>query len=679
MIKLDTLNDIRSSKFKQKELGRAFELLKKYKKILANILNPDEAINKEIRELNNNTYHNFTDENNFVDTILRLKTWKMTDNKPKLTIHHFEKALDCLTFTHDSKYLLSNFINNPICLIDIEHSCLNFDIAYFIHTSLKIPIDDDLFIDKWCISLINTSKDGSFYKILDFKEYGWYNHLQNFCEKNNIDKNKFKALKSILKNNLIPHKNKSNYYADKKYVDLEKSIGDNILNLYIEDEEDAYHIEEITHHINNYENEKQITFEDEQRTAIIKGIQKNFTIVTGCPGTGKSTIADCIVSFFKKKNISLIAPTGKASKGIVDKCKDNINTNICGTLHRMTLCIYKYILKRKYNEPVPDKYTSLPRHVDIIILDEASMVDIFMFQVLINWCKKFNCKLIMLGDIQQLPPVGKGQPFVKLIECGIFVDNVVTLTKIKRQDDGLLKNCILSYLNKNLKQNNFDQNSTKTIEHDFKNTYDTVNKFNEIFNEYGQENAIVISPEHKGYAGTEQLNELLQCEIFNRYELYKVANFKNNDKVMRIKNKYDEDVSKVNGDSGKLTIETKEIADPKKPNRTIMQTKYIVTYDDDNYEEEISKDTLYEEFCLNYCNTVHKYQGSQGKTIIVCISNEHSSLKYNNARKLVYTAISRAKENLIIIGNINLMFQSQKIQPKPFITSFMEEFEEYDC
>ena len=106
MIKLDTLNDIRSSKFKQKELGRAFELLKKYKKILANILeiDPYAEIKDEINELNNHTYHNFTDENNFVDTILRLKTWKMSDNKPKLTIHHFEKALDCLTFTHDSKY-----------------------------------------------------------------------------------------------------------------------------------------------------------------------------------------------------------------------------------------------------------------------------------------------------------------------------------------------------------------------------------------------------------------------------------------------------------------------------------------------------------------------------------------------------------------------------------------------
>lgn len=129
----------------------------------------------------------------------------------------------------------------------------------------------------------------------------------------------------------------------------------------------------------------------------------------------------------------MAAPTGKAIKGLLNNCKNIRDQSKCGTIHK---CIYNTFDKIR-KEKVFNK-------IHKIIVDEASMIDIFIFKSLIAWCKIFNCGLILCGDIDQLPPVGMGRPFECIIKSNIFPDNITNLIEIKRQDKGKLKDCILN-------------------------------------------------------------------------------------------------------------------------------------------------------------------------------------------------------------------------------------------
>ena len=150
---------------------------------------------------------------------------------------------------------------------------------------------------------------------------------------------------------------------------------------------------------------------------------------------------------------------------VLEKCSNIKNTTICGTLHKCILNTFPKIKKNAgtkdndfsvYNNPDHNEENNtntntnkentendnLPSTIDIMIVDEASMVDIFMFKKILRWCEYFNSKLILLGDIQQLPPVSSGRPFESIIKSNLI--KCTYLTKIKRQDDGNLKNMIIN-------------------------------------------------------------------------------------------------------------------------------------------------------------------------------------------------------------------------------------------
>ena len=677
-VNLQSLNI--SCKFKKDDIERVKELEKYYKEMLEELKSfPSEtlatAVNKELTQLSQNKYYNFTQENSFIQYVLMMKEW-LKDCKPKLTFACLEKMINSLKFELNSRYLLSTLLLNPLELIQIRHSPISFSIAYKICHTLNIPMDNNTFVDKWAISTVQDN-NGSFYKKREYS-YGWFELLQQFCQEKQIQ-SKYIPLKKILNKVLVPHWKDKIYFADRKYLSYEQELGDQIIDDYY-DESNPINDDDFKQFISNYESEQgnNFKFETEQIDAIYNAIKEKCSIITGPPGTGKTTITKAVISYLKIINpddyvISLLAPTGKAAKTLIDSVNKEsvlVDKNICGTLHKNLFHTFKFVWKKKKGMDVVEKFKKLPDHIDCMVIDEFSMTDIFLFEKLLMWSRDFQCKLIFVGDNNQLPPIGKGRPFNQLIKSQLFT--TTHLTKIKRQDQGALKECIINIQTKDLSIDQFNGVDTQMINHDFKNTRETTKLFKKIIEENGKENMIVITPEHKGFAGTKELNRLLQTTVYNILEPDVHGLFKHKDNIMRTRNSYVEDNMRVNGDSGRIEFEKPTLQNPR------PLKKATIYYDSGGKPETVENSKLFEDFTLNYCNTVHKYQGSQKQVVIVCISPEHNSLKYGNALKLVYTAISRAQKKLIIIGNSSVFFKSQYVTEHKFVTSFMEEFTEIE-
>ena len=660
--------------------------------------------------------------------------------RDKITFTTFTKILNVITFKKDHKFFLRNILDNPFDLIDIENRCITFNQCIHILKLKNIDVKDNPSIvlknlKKWCISCLQDN-GGSFFKTkIKYINYNdksytqtWGYLLDDLCKNNKLTKYKDSFENKLFNKLLIPHKNNSNMCTIQEFINFETNISDKFMDIFhpmseineeevVEEEvvDEEVNIREFIHSFEENKTKlittpnKRFGFTEKQKQAIIDSIINKENNITGPPGTGKSTIVECIIEYYNNKynntqsdtyNISLLAPTGKAIKGLLDKCSNIKNKNICGTIHKCVLNTFPKIAKHNStdinsndnntNNNIAQRPTmddNLPRNIDMIIVDEASMIDIYLFNNLLKWCKYFNsdgtnCKLILVGDIEQLPPVGLGRPFECIMKSGLFNKN--ELDEIKRQDNGTLKNCILDLKNNKLSIDNFDGNTTRFIEHDFQNKDETSNIFTQIVEEFGKENIAVISPENNnergdGAGGVYEMNKLLQI-ICNPDEEIRHSIFKHGDYVIRKENDYTQDIIRVNGDSGIIHF-NKNNTTNRKYNK---KNEAIVYYDDDNAHvknsETINYDNLYDTFALNYCCTVHKFQGSQKKVIVfICSSNHSSLLTGSNRKKLAHTAISRPTHNLICIGNKDVLFKHiQNCEEPPFITCFMENFNKYD-
>jgi len=348
---------------------------------------------------------------------------------------------------------------------------------------------------------------------------------------------------------------------------------------------------------------------------------------------------------------------------LITKCNNisNFSRKVSGTHHKVLLHSFNKLVK-KYDEDNDEEDTEEP-YIEIIIADEFSMVDIFMYNTLLKWCEYFNCKLILCGDMDQLPPIGMGRPFEDLINSQYLT--VTKLTEIKRQDDGHLKQLIMNINNHKLSMSNFGNESCEFIEHDFKNREKTIEIFEKFKTDFGRD-VDFITPQNGYLAGVDQLNEILQ-NIYNPDNIFVKNNFKEGDKIIRIENKYDDKFIRVNGDMGYIYFNYNS------NNKAIHATiKY-----DDGEKENVSLNTLIDSFSLNYISTVHKYQGSQANHIVFVCSNLHKgSLGYYNINrlKLVYTAISRACKKIIVIGNKDILLSINTFKSEKYISSFMQSF-----
>ena len=500
------------------------------------------------------------------------------------------------------------------------------------------------------------------------------------------------------------------FYTTREFIDHEKRIGDMVVDLFHHDDDDAENDEnddgnendlneKIEEHIKNYIRKHKgddFQFEPEQLEAIHRGCalkRGELLNITGPPGTGKSTIVNCIVNYKldRDSSIAIMAPTGLAQKNLKNSCKydaihDKNKKIIFSTLHRAINVTF--VVQKKQKED-PGAASVEPFEPDMLIVDEASMVDLDLFFKLLKACKQFHTSLILIGDVNQLPPVGPGIPFESIIDSELF--HTTRLTKIKRQDGNLRE--VIQKLNtpNGLASSDFDGTSSIFIE---AKTSDQIEKtVTEIYRHELERNpdADIHTMCAQREKGVFHLNPVIQklkngksAELFvKKYDNGHQHQFYEGDLVMRTENDYkDENNVRVNGDVG--TIHELRVK-AKKFGRDVYEYRYTVKYiggDGEKTDEEtnLSVEDVREAFVPFYASTVHKMQGLQKSTIVFIVSPDHSfCLTNENSKKLVYTAISRCKANFYVVGDKNLFTRSQQSKgTSVYPTRFMKEFNKYD-
>jgi hypothetical protein len=501
---------------------------------------------------------------------------------------------------------------------------------------------------------------------------------------------------------------KNTFYTTREFIEHEKIIGDMVMDLFyhenenenIDETKNSELEEEIEQHIKNYirkHKEDDFQFEPEQLEAIRKGCRLKrgeLLNITGPPGTGKSTIVNCIVNYKldRESYIAIMAPTGLAQKNLKNTCKydpiHNVNEKIMfSTLHRAINCTF---VQKKQKEDAADLPTPTfkPFEPDMLIVDEASMIDLDLFFKLLKACKEFNTSLILIGDVNQLPPIGPGIPFESIIKFGHF--DTITLKNIKRQDGNLKQ--IIEKLNtpNGLVSSDFDGTSSIFIE--AKTPHDIEKAVIEIYRHELERdpNADIHTMCAQKDKGVFHLNPVIQIlkngkskELFvKKYENGHQHRFYEGDLVMRTENDYkDENNIHVNGDVGTIHESRVKIV---KGGRDVYEYRYTVKYigggNELNEETNLSVEDVRDAFVPFYVSTVHKMQGLQKSTIVFIVSPEHQfCLTNENSKKLVYTAISRCKANFYVVGDKNLFVKSQQSKgTSVYPTRFMKEFNKYD-
>ncbi|MGM9550853.1 MAG: ATP-dependent RecD-like DNA helicase [Clostridia bacterium] len=387
-----------------------------------------------------------------------------------------------------------------------------------------------------------------------------------------------------------------------------------------------------------------ITLSKKQYDAVKAALTENITVITGGPGTGKTTIINTILKIYFKlgKKVSLAAPTGKAAKRLSEACNAEAKT-----LHRLlNLDIISDTDDYTYTHDFD------PISADVVVVDEMSMVDLSLMSVLLKSLRK-NAKLILSGDSDQLPSVGAGNVLKDIIDSKRFP--VITLTDVFRQagesmivtnahriNSGQMPIC-------NQKGKDFFFMPRAASEADGTIAQLCSQRLPSTYSYDPLRHIQVLSPSKKGSTGTFALNNTLQRYLNppskdKKEKKQGEITFRVGDKVMQIKNNYnipfvrtsskEEGLGIYNGDIGIiLDIDTK---------RAVM----LIEFDDERLVEYDF--TWLEELELAYALTVHKSQGCEFKAVILSVSPVAPML---TVRNLLYTAVTRAKEIVILVGN----------------------------
>ena len=395
------------------------------------------------------------------------------------------------------------------------------------------------------------------------------------------------------------------------------------------------------------ETQSNIELSEKQKEAIELVNENNVTIITGGPGTGKTTIIKSIIDIYEQKGnkVVLCAPTGRAAKKMTETTGKEAST-----LHRL-LEIGKIDENNFYQTST--EYEGAPIDADLIIVDELSMVDMFVMSYLLK-CIYRGTKLILVGDKDQLPSVGAGNVLDDILKSGII--SVSYLTKIFRQSENslivsnahLINDGKMPVLDNSSSDFFFDQ---KTELQDIKNTIvEMVTKRIPKFKNLDVSKIQVLAPLKAGICGIESLNQNLQ-NILNPPSVMKVeiiigsSVFREGDKVMQMSNNYDlrwikkdgyyseEGAGVFNGDIGYIH----------KIDRNTGET--IIWFEDGR--ECVYPRTEIHQLSLAYAITIHKSQGSEFDVVVIPIISG-TGLILN--RNLIYTAVTRAKKMVVLVG-----------------------------
>lgn len=391
--------------------------------------------------------------------------------------------------------------------------------------------------------------------------------------------------------------------------------------------------------IQDYMDETNLLLSKEQKEAVIAAQRKKFLIVTGGPGTGKTTIEKFMIHFMEilrpDEKIMLLAPTGRAAR----RMAESTEFQEASTIHSAARLFGEDDLIEFHGKDYLD--------ADIIFVDEFSMVDTLVFMCLLKATKK-GTQIIMIGDPDQLPSVQPGNVFKDMIDSGIVP--LVRLQHVFRQGVGSLVSCNARLINRGETDVVWNDSDFKLVDTSKAENIEeeTVRKilsiYGSLLQQYSYNDVQILTPfrkaeTRKGYRKTsvEALNKLLQ-PISNPYAntsnicmQYNGDTFYRNDKIMESSNQTHESLS--NGDIG--VIKSIDLKGTKM--YTLFNGITEITYK----KSEISS------LSLAYATTIHKSQGSEYPWVIIPLLRSYRGML---SRKLLYTAVTRAKEGVIFVG-----------------------------
>lgn len=406
-----------------------------------------------------------------------------------------------------------------------------------------------------------------------------------------------------------------------------------------------------------FEKANDIEFDAKQRKAIEIAVNKGSLILTGGPGTGKTTTVKGIITLMQNRglDVALAAPTGRAAKRMTE-----LTGCEAKTVHRLLEVEYK----DGSDKPVFVHNHKNPLDVDAVIVDELSMVDIFLFDALLD-ALPLRARLIMVGDKDQLPPVGAGNVLSDMIKSGLIP--VVELDKIFRQ---AMQSLIVTNAHRVVK-GEMPVTTDNGVDSDFFMMHETVpisacrkivdlvtRRLPAAYSMDPVSDLQVLCPSKIGETGSQNINIMLQKQLNppERGKNEMVSRgyiLREGDKVMQIKNNYDipwfksddNGMGVFNGDIGILT--------------RIDRAADIINVKFDDREAMYSVENV-GELELAYAMTVHKSQGSEFDGVIIPVVATPQKLAYRN---LFYTAVTRAKKLIVLVGtesNVRAMVENDK-------------------
>lgn len=546
-----------------------------------------------------------------------------------------------LGFTmHDALTIYNLYKNNT--LREIEHNIYDIldktdEISFpkVDSVALKQETYEEIYRVKSCIIYIMKSliyKNGDTYLLLDDIKNNVQDYLQDYISDELFDD----YLNELsIEGKVIIEDNK--YYI----VDIYKSemfIVSKFKRILQKDEKEYKKIDNI---ISVLEKNNAFTYSDKQKEAIKMSLKNRITVITGGPGTGKTTIVKAIIEAYKSINkisdseveekIASLAPTGRAAKRLSES-----TGLLSSTIHR-------FLKWNKENNEFGINEFNKVFH-KLIIIDEASMIDINLFASLLKGLTD-DIQIILVGDYNQLPSVGPGQVLKDIIESNVIP--IIELDLLYRQDEEsyipILSNEIKNNCVDNFLQPHDDYQFLKCNSDSIKSNLCHIAK--QIIDKgYNYKNFQIMAPTYLGLNGIDILNKTLQ-DVFNPNDgskkEYKFGNitYRENDKVLELVNMPDDNV--FNGDIGII----EEIIPA-----TISESKREEIYI--NFDGNIIK---YSPKDLNkikhgYAISIHKSQGSEFDVVIIPLCMSYNRMLY---RKLIYTGITRAKKKLILIGDPN--------------------------
>ena len=536
--------------------------------------------------------------------------------------------------TKDSLMLLNKYKDKVIRIIDnniydlIDNINLNFKEIDTIAINNKYDLYDERRIEALIIYLLNeiTFDQGDTYSF--FQEI--YSSIIKYLPDLKSEDLEYYLLKLSKQKRVVIKKEK--YYLKELY-DAEEYIADRIYRL---NNMERRKLPKLKEKIKELEQKIGITYDESQKNAIINSLNNNFTITTGGPGTGKTTIIKGIIRMLvdtchiSPQNIALLAPTGRASRKLMEVCNIPAYT------------IHKYLGWDKDNNTFSHNEINVCKE-EYIIVDEASMIDtMLMFSLLKG--TRLDSKFIFIGDYYQLPSVSQGQVLKDMIDSEVL--DVIKLNNLYRQKDG---NYIINLAHEIKNKELSDNFLTKKEDYNFievDNDY-VLTSIKDIILKalekgYREKDIQVLAPMYKSQNGIDNLNKMLQ-EIFNpksndKNELT-VGNktYREGDKVLELVNDSDNSIS--NGDLGYIINITNKEKNGNKKNEIIVDFDgNIVSFSPDKFIN----------ITHGYAISVHKSQGGEFNMVIIPFVNSFKRMLYN---KLIYTAVTRAKSKLILIGS----------------------------